>query len=286
MKVFISWSRAVGQHVAQALRDWIPDVVQAAEPWFSHDDIEAGTRWSSAIMTQLQESGFGVIVLTPDSLERPWIHFEAGACAMGVEGSIEERVVPFLVDTEEGDVPGALQLFHAVRASKSGAWKLIQSINSALGEAALTEARLKRGFERTWPELEERLAARPPQTNPADAPEPEGGDSELMATLREIKAQQAKDAYELRELRSQLRRESPWPAPPPGGLISTGPGFRLRTMGDHASPASGWARYVYDDDGAVIGRIPAAPDAPPEPKSGGEDVGPAPSSDDSGGDDS
>ncbi len=79
MKVFISWSGPRSAAVAEALRYWLPKVIQALEPWMSADDIEKGTRWRSGIATELEQSSVGIICLTRENLDSTWIHFEAGA---------------------------------------------------------------------------------------------------------------------------------------------------------------------------------------------------------------
>jgi len=42
--VFISWSGERSGLVAAALHDWLPMVVQTADPWMSSEGIEKGTR--------------------------------------------------------------------------------------------------------------------------------------------------------------------------------------------------------------------------------------------------
>jgi hypothetical protein len=71
MKVFISWSGQRSAAVADALRYWLPKVIQALEPWMSADDIEKGTRWRSGLASELEQSSVGIICLTRENLNCP-----------------------------------------------------------------------------------------------------------------------------------------------------------------------------------------------------------------------
>ena len=94
MKVFISWSGKRSQALANMLRDWLPNVIQAIKPWMSDVDIDKGSRWSKDIALQLEESKVGIICLTPENLEAPWILFEAGALSKSLE---KTYVCPFFI---------------------------------------------------------------------------------------------------------------------------------------------------------------------------------------------
>lgn len=68
MKVFISWSGPRSKAVAEALRDWLPDVMQALKPWVSSEDIRKGKQWNLELTRELEGTHVGVICLTPENL--------------------------------------------------------------------------------------------------------------------------------------------------------------------------------------------------------------------------
>lgn len=78
-KVFISWSGELSRQLAEAVRNWLPGVLQYVKPYFTPDDIEKGTKWSTETIKELEESEIGILCLTRDNLNKPWILFEAGA---------------------------------------------------------------------------------------------------------------------------------------------------------------------------------------------------------------
>jgi hypothetical protein len=71
--------------VAVALRDWLPSVIQAIEPWVSAEDIEKGSRWSTKIAEELQATKAGIICVTADNQNSAWLLFEADALSKTVE---------------------------------------------------------------------------------------------------------------------------------------------------------------------------------------------------------
>jgi hypothetical protein len=158
VKIFISWSGIKSKTVATVLRQWIPDVFQTVEPWMS-TDIDAGARWNRGIDKELSETNFGIICLTKANLNAPWILFEVGALAKTL---IDTFVCPYLIDLEPSDIPkGPLAQFQAERADEVGTWELVCTINKALKDAALPEEKLKRTFDRWWPDLRLMLKSLP-----------------------------------------------------------------------------------------------------------------------------
>lgn len=81
MKVFISWSGPLSKKLAEAIRDWLPGVIQMVNPYFTPSDIEKGGRWSTDIAKELSSSEVGVLCITRDNIHSDWILFEAGAVA-------------------------------------------------------------------------------------------------------------------------------------------------------------------------------------------------------------
>jgi hypothetical protein len=186
VKVFISWSGARSKAVATALRGWIPDLIQTVEPWMSQVDMEAGARWGQNIAKELSETTFGIICVTPENINAPWILFEAGALAKTIdEGTF---VCPYLIGIEPSDIPpGPLTQFQAKQANEAGTWELIRTLNKAAKENALSENKLKRTFERWWPDLRDALNALPLDASSyAARREPEEMIREILSTVRGI----------------------------------------------------------------------------------------------------
>ncbi|MBP7070976.1 MAG: TIR domain-containing protein [Methanothrix sp.] len=154
MKIFISWSGPRSKAMAEALKEWLPNVIQAVDPWVSSSDIDAGMRWTPALAEQLQQTQLGILCLTAENLNAPWLLFEAGALSKIID---KTRVCPYLLGLEPTDVMGPLSQFQAVVAEKDGTKKLLQTINHVQIENALPEDRLNTIFNAFWPSLEQNL---------------------------------------------------------------------------------------------------------------------------------
>lgn len=153
LRVFISWSGDRSKEAAQALREWLPSVLQNVKPYFTPDDIEKGSRWGGEIRGELEASDFGIICLTQENLAAPWILFEAGALSK----LDKSRVAPILLGVEPADVSGPLGQLQLTRFSKDECLKLLTALNRALGELGLEQPVLASVFERWWPELEAKI---------------------------------------------------------------------------------------------------------------------------------
>lgn len=154
-KVFISWSGPHSQKLGEALRNWLPSALQFVKPYFSPEDIEKGTKWGSEITAELAASDIGVICLTRDNTEKPWILFEAGALSKSLDRG---RVCTLLFDIEPTDVKGPLTSFQATRFVQEDFKRLFVTINNAAGDSRLEVPVLDSVFEMWWPKLEADIA--------------------------------------------------------------------------------------------------------------------------------
>src|SRR5476649_2706892 len=156
MKVFMSWSGARSREVAKLLDYWVKCVVQASRPWISTSGIDSGSIWFNQI-SELQDTTFGIICLTKENKEAPWILFEAGALAKGLASS---RVCTFLIDIETKDIRDPLAQFNHTLPNYESMWKLVSTLNGNLPEASRLDVVILKGvFETYWPQFEQKFSS-------------------------------------------------------------------------------------------------------------------------------
>jgi hypothetical protein len=153
MKLFISWSGQRSRQLAIALRDWFPMVLQFVEPWVSETDIGGGDRWALEIAKELEKSTFGIICLTRENIESPWILFEAGSLAKSLQDS---KVVPLLLDLDFSEISGPLAQFQAKKVDGSSIRDIVRSVNQVAANS-LDIQMLDKLFDVLWPQLEVQL---------------------------------------------------------------------------------------------------------------------------------
>ena len=191
MKIFLSWSGEISREFAEALKQWLPSIIQSVRPWVSPVDIAPGTRWNDEIRRELDNSGYAIACVTPENQDAPWLHFEAGAVARTVEGQHGSgRVVPLLLGLSPGQLNGPWRQFQAKEANRAGLLHVVESINSLLLDAAVDVAILRTTFDRFWSDMEvtiERLnqdLGKTPQPRPVRATDDML--EEVLETVRSI----------------------------------------------------------------------------------------------------
>ncbi len=166
--VFIGWSGERSRLVAEFLRGWIPRVVQSARPWMSETDIEKGSRGLNEIANALADIKVGIICLTPENLQRPWIFFEAGALSKTIED--RARLCTYLLcGLESQDVMSPLGMFQATKPIADDTLKLLRTINRTVSDDPVPDQDLDELFGAMWPKLENRLATLPTSTESTPA---------------------------------------------------------------------------------------------------------------------
>lgn len=156
MKVFISWSGTLSHSIAIIIRDWLPNVIQSISPYVSSEDIDKGTRWANDIAGELSTSYYGILCVTKDNIDAPWLNFEAGALSKSIDTS---RVSPFLFNVKRSDINGPILQFQSTIFEKEDFRKLIFSIKKADTDCKISDQRLEEIFEVWWPMLKEKLDA-------------------------------------------------------------------------------------------------------------------------------
>lgn len=154
MEPFISWSGTRSKEFAQAIHDWLPKVIQCLKPWMSSSDIEKGDKWLSELSDKLKKINFGLICITNENINEPWILFESGAMSSAIGKS---HVCPILFDFEPSALSGPLSQFQATKFEKSDMLKLIKTINKNIDSNQLTEKQLEETFNVWWPSLEDSI---------------------------------------------------------------------------------------------------------------------------------
>lgn len=186
MKVFISWSGNRSRAVGEVLNDWIKCVLQAARPWMSTRDIDRGALWFNEINDQLKDTAVGIVCLTQENKNRPWILFEAGALAKGLSSS---RVCTFLVDMQPTDVEDPLAQFNHTLPDAESLWGLVRTLNASLGANGLDDRVLDQVFKTYWPQFEEKFKKAIKENPLTEKPEPRSEKNilaEILDTTRSL----------------------------------------------------------------------------------------------------
>ncbi|HZD50255.1 MAG TPA: TIR domain-containing protein [Silvibacterium sp.] len=177
MRIFTSWSGDRSKAAALGLKSLLQDLFEETVQVFVSEHITPGEAWPQRLGTELEQSEFGILCLTRDNWQSPWLLFEAGAIAKKFASS---RVVPYLID----ELPAAsdrspLAQFQHVRADREGTYRLVEAINGIRDNPKPTD-RLERSFTKWWPDLEQTLKT-VQASNPAQPPV--RSDRDLLETI-------------------------------------------------------------------------------------------------------
>lgn len=182
MKVFISWSGELSKKVAEAFNEWLPQVIQSIETFFS-PEIQKGKRWQEIISSELEDCSYGIIFLTPKNLHEDWILFESGALSKIVK---ESNVATFLINLSPTDVKEPLSIFQATESKKEDVLKLLKSINGNIKDGKLKPELLISVFEKWWPDFETKLSAALKSKSIETAEQPRRNDGDILREVLQL----------------------------------------------------------------------------------------------------
>lgn len=200
--VFISWSGPRSEWVAKALHEWLPLLIQSAKPWMSATDIDKGARGLEEISNQLAGMKVGIVCLTPENQNAPWILYEAGALSKTV-GEKTRLCTYLLGGLRPQDVPPPLSMFQATVPNGADTRNLLGAINRAVSTSPLSDARLDRLFEKCWPDIQKALDEMP---QIEEAAEPRRALDDMVAEILDIARAGANDTEKLHAQMAQLAR--------------------------------------------------------------------------------
>jgi hypothetical protein len=137
MRIFLSWSGDRSKTAALGLKSLLESTFPEA----------------------VEQSQFGILCLTQDNFQAPWLLFEAGAISKKFDSA---RVVPYRID----DLPPAadrspLAQFQHVQANREGTLRLVKSINAVRENPQANEQKLETLFKGWWRDFEDTLKALP-----------------------------------------------------------------------------------------------------------------------------
>lgn len=206
MKILLSWSGEASKAVAEALKNWMPLVINRLDPWVSSEDIFAGSRWAIELGRVLEEVHACVPCVTPDNLRAPWLYFEAGAASKRLDHSL---VCPYLLGVQKGALPGPLNQFQVCEANKTDTLRLILRLNTSLDSGRIAETSLRRSFSLLWPDLKKKL-----QTIKVDTDHPSVSDRELLEDMSKRVATLSRNVDRIAALLYRSRKSQKSSEPP------------------------------------------------------------------------
>lgn len=149
--VFISFGCDASKEIANILKDKIPLFIPVVDV-FCSQYIKKGQGWLQEILTNLTHSFFGIICLTPESKEKPWLLFEAGVLYNALT---DYTVATLLFNLEKANEP--LSHFQHTIFRRDDFEKLVLSINKNLKDNAIEERVIKGNFNHNWEILKENI---------------------------------------------------------------------------------------------------------------------------------
>jgi tetratricopeptide (TPR) repeat protein len=140
VKIFVSHAHADAAVVA-AFKTLLTQIFDDVEVDYSSDlsgggGIEAGTNWLQWVLDKVRACNLAVVVLTPESISRPWLMWESGA-VNGIALALQEQrqIVPLLFRVNRENLTGPLSHLQAEQGeTKQGIHRTVLAVWNLLGK--------------------------------------------------------------------------------------------------------------------------------------------------------
>ena len=240
--VFITWSGGRSKWIAEEMSGWLRMVVNAAKPFFSTNSIDKGARGLPELSKALAGAKVGIVCLTLENQNAPWVLYEAGALSKTIDE--KTRLCTYLLGgLQPQDVEAPLGMFQATNSDRDDTLRLVKTINKAVsGEDPLPEKLLEESFDLHWPKLEKKIATMP---KPEVAVPAKRSLDSVVADILELARSEAERGNAIADQLNYIEQLIQSVRNPTGvtGVFGTGPlyGFRLPSeatkirLGDPAS---------------------------------------------------
>lgn len=73
MRIFTSWSGERSKAAALGLKSLLQDLFEETVKVFVSDHISPGEAWAQRLGTELEQSEFGILCLTQENFQAPWL---------------------------------------------------------------------------------------------------------------------------------------------------------------------------------------------------------------------
>ena len=215
----------------------------------SEEDIQKGSRGLADVSGALHVMKVGIICLTPENANEPWILFEAGALSK----TPDAKVCTYLLGgLKKADLRNPIAMFQATELEKEDTRKLVHTINGALDGSPVPAVSLDKLFDKMWPELQETLAKLPA---PSTAIPPRRTTEEMIAEILELSRASVSehtllDLYEIlddriAEIQKALNANA-LAAPPSGGFTALDRILKAGTQALKAAEEANPKRPLYE----------------------------------------
>lgn len=172
--VFDCWSGERSRAVAKAMRWLLNELFNDDIHVFFSEDINKGKVWFEEVQENLSRARAAILCLTPENIDSPWLHFEAGALSVGLaqrnpsENARRRVVFPYLLDVDPRSLAGGpLASFQGTHATREDTMRLMTDLAVELFAEDTSTARAKADLcSELWDEFERRFRDHnPPDIN-------------------------------------------------------------------------------------------------------------------------